>query len=131
MRRSTTSIGAKAGRGVQGSVDRISLKGNARSMGAEDTVLYQKVSSERGVVPALDNRSTPRDMATMMQQIAEGKAASEKSCGYMIDLMHENGLDCSGVRIGRQGSRRHGGTRRAARKSDRGSGTDPGRRPRW
>jgi beta-lactamase class A len=65
----------------------------ARSMGAEDTVLYQKVSSERGVVPALDNRSTPRDMATMMQQIAEGKAASEKSCGYMIDLMHENKLD--------------------------------------
>jgi beta-lactamase class A len=65
----------------------------ARSMGAEDTLLYQKVSSERGVVPALDNRSTPRDMATMMQQIAEGKAASEKSCGYMIDLMHENELD--------------------------------------
>ncbi len=65
----------------------------ARSMGAEDTLLYQKVSSERGVVPALDNRSTPRDMATMMQQIAEGKAASEKSCGYMIDLMHENKLD--------------------------------------
>jgi len=65
----------------------------ARSMGAEDTVLYQKVSSERGAVPALDNRSTPRDMATMMQQIAEGKAASEKSCGYMIDLMHENRLD--------------------------------------
>src|SRR5829696_8999782 len=65
----------------------------ARSMGAEDTVLYQKVSSERGVVPALDNRSTPRDMATMMQQIAEGKAASEKSCWYMIDLMHEDKLD--------------------------------------
>jgi beta-lactamase class A len=65
----------------------------ARSMGAEDTLLYQKVSSERGVVPALDNKSTPRDMATMMQQIAEGKAASEKSCGYMIDLMHENKLD--------------------------------------
>jgi beta-lactamase class A len=65
----------------------------ARSMGAEDTVLYQKVSSERGAVPALDNRSTPRDMATMMQQIAEGKAASEKSCGYMIDLMHEDKLD--------------------------------------
>ena len=65
----------------------------ARSMGAEDTLLYQKVSSERGIVPALDNRSTPRDMATMMQQIAEGKAASEKRCGYMIDLMHENTLD--------------------------------------
>jgi beta-lactamase class A len=65
----------------------------ARSMGAEDTVLYQKVSSERGVVPALDNRSTPRDMAAMMQQIAEGKAASEKSCGYMIDLMYQDKLD--------------------------------------
>ena len=65
----------------------------ARSMGADDTLLYQKVSSERGVVPALDNRSTPRDMATMMKQIAEGKAASEKSCGYMIDLMHEDRLD--------------------------------------
>jgi beta-lactamase class A len=65
----------------------------ARSMGAEDTVLYHKVSSERGVVPALDNRSTPRDMATMMQQIAEGEAASEKSCGYMIDLMHQDKLD--------------------------------------
>jgi len=65
----------------------------ARSMGAEDTLLYQKVSSERGAVPALDNRSTPRDMATMMKQIAKGKAASDKSCGYMIDLMHEDKLD--------------------------------------
>ncbi|HET7271307.1 MAG TPA: serine hydrolase [Rubrobacter sp.] len=65
----------------------------ARSMGAKDTLLYQKVSSERGAVPALDNRSTPRDMATMLQKIAEGKAASEKSCGYMIDLMHLDELD--------------------------------------
>ena len=65
----------------------------ARSMGAEDTLLYQKVSSERGAVPALDNRSTPRDMATMLQKIAEGKAASEKSCGYMIDLMYQDQLD--------------------------------------
>ena len=65
----------------------------ARSMGAEDTLVYQKVSSERGAVPSLDNRSTPRDMVAMMRQIAQGKAASEKSCGYMIDLMHENELD--------------------------------------
>jgi beta-lactamase class A len=65
----------------------------ARSMGAKDTLLYQKVSSERGAVPALDNRSTPRDMVAMMRQIAEGKAASEKSCGYMIDLMHQDKLD--------------------------------------
>jgi beta-lactamase class A len=65
----------------------------ARSMGAEDTLVYQKVSSERGAVPSLDNRSTPHDMVAMMRQIAQGKAASEKSCGYMIDLMHEDRLD--------------------------------------
>jgi len=65
----------------------------ARSMGAEDTLLYQKVSSERGAAPAIDNRSTPRDMAIMMRQIAKGKAASDKSCGYMIDLMHQDRLD--------------------------------------
>jgi beta-lactamase class A len=65
----------------------------ARSMGAEDTLVYQKVSSERGAVPSLDNRSTPRDMVAMMRQIAQGEAASEKSCGYMIDLMHTNELD--------------------------------------
>ncbi len=65
----------------------------ARSLGAEDTLLYQKVSSERGVVPALDNRTTPRDMAAMLQKIAAGEAASEKSCEYMIDLMHMNELD--------------------------------------
>jgi beta-lactamase class A len=65
----------------------------ARALGAEDTLLYQKVSSERGAVPALDNRTTPRDMAAMLQKIADGEAASEKSCGYMIDLMHMNELD--------------------------------------
>ena len=65
----------------------------ARSLGAEHTLLYQKVSSERGAVPALDNRTTPRDMAVMLEKIAEGEAASEKSCGYMVDLMHTNELD--------------------------------------
>ncbi|MDP9410421.1 MAG: serine hydrolase [Actinomycetota bacterium] len=65
----------------------------ARSLGAKDTLLYQKVSSERGAVPALDNRTTPRDMTAMLQKIADGEAASEKSCGYMIDLMHTNELD--------------------------------------
>jgi len=32
-------------------------------------------------------------MVAMMRQIAQGKAASEKSCGNMIDLMHEDRLD--------------------------------------
>lgn len=65
----------------------------AESLGAEDTLLYQKVSSERGIVPGLDNRTTPRDMAIMLEKIADGEAASEKSCGYMIDLMMTNELD--------------------------------------
>src|SRR3712207_8804268 len=53
----------------------------ARSLGAENTLLYQKLSSERAAVPSLDNRTTARDMATMLREIAEGEAASEKSCG--------------------------------------------------
>ena len=65
----------------------------ARSLGAENTLLYQKVSSERAAVPALDNRTTPRDMTAMLEKIAEGEAAGAKSCGYMIDLMHTNELD--------------------------------------
>ena len=65
----------------------------SRSLGAEDTLLYQKVSSERGAVPSIDNRTTPRDMATMLQKIADDEAASEKSCGYMMDLMLTNELD--------------------------------------
>jgi beta-lactamase class A len=65
----------------------------AKSLGAENTLLYQKLSSERAAVPSLDNRTTPRDMAAMLQKIADGEAASEKSCGYMIDLMDLNELD--------------------------------------
>jgi beta-lactamase class A len=65
----------------------------ARSLGAQNTLLYQMVSSERAAIPQLDNRSTPRDMAAMLQKIADGEAASEKSCGYMIELMDLNELD--------------------------------------
>jgi beta-lactamase class A len=65
----------------------------ALSLGAKDTVLYQKLSSERGAVPSLDNRTTPRDMATMMGRIATGEAASDASCKDMIDLMYMNELD--------------------------------------
>jgi beta-lactamase class A len=65
----------------------------ARSLGAENTLLYQKLSSERAAVPELDNRTTPRDMATMLQKIADGESASDKSCGYMIELMNLNELD--------------------------------------
>jgi beta-lactamase class A len=65
----------------------------AESLGAKDTLLYQKVSSERGAVPGIDNRTTARDMATMLQKIADDEAASEKSCEYMTELMLTNELD--------------------------------------
>ena len=65
----------------------------ARSMGASDTLLYQKITSERAIIPALDNRTTPRDMTTMLQQIAAGKAASPESCRAMVELLRENTLE--------------------------------------
>lgn len=65
----------------------------ARSMGATDTLLYQKITSERAIVTFLDNRTTPRDMATMLQKIAQGKAASPQSCKAMIDLLRQNKLE--------------------------------------
>lgn len=61
----------------------------ARSLGAEDTVLYQKVTSERGVVPEIDNRTTARDMAVMMQKVAEGEAAKDVDCEAMVEIMSQ------------------------------------------
>lgn len=65
----------------------------ARSMGAEDTVLVHKVTSERGAVPSLDNRTTTRDMAMMLDKIASGEAASPESCQAMVDIMVQNYLE--------------------------------------
>jgi beta-lactamase class A len=65
----------------------------ARSLGAKNTLLYQKLSSERAAVPGLDNRTTPRDMAMMLEKIATGKAASPESCKDMVALMFQNELD--------------------------------------
>ena len=65
----------------------------ARSMGAEDTNLYQKVTSERGVVPKYDNRTTAHDMAVMLDTVANGKAASAESCKHMEELMQANELE--------------------------------------
>jgi beta-lactamase class A len=65
----------------------------ARSLGAEDTELYWRLSSERAAVPALDNRTTPRDMATMLRKIASGGAASDFACREMIGLLEQNQLE--------------------------------------
>ncbi|MGF1473764.1 MAG: serine hydrolase [Rubrobacteraceae bacterium] len=65
----------------------------SRSMGAENTVLVQKVTSERGTVPSLDNRTTPKEMALILDKIARGKAASPESCEAMVDIMLENYLE--------------------------------------
>ena len=71
----------------------------ARSMGATNTVLYQKVTSERAAVTSLDNRTTPRDMATILEKISTGEAASPESCREMIDIMQQNHLE-SGLKEG-------------------------------
>ncbi len=65
----------------------------AHSLGANDTTLYQKVSSERAAVPNLDNRSTPKDMATLLAKVYDNKAAGEQSCHEMIGLMEQNNLE--------------------------------------
>ncbi len=65
----------------------------ARSLGAENTLLYQKVSSERAAVPSLDNRTTPRDMATLLEKIAIGEAGSDFACEEMLGLLRQNMLE--------------------------------------
>lgn len=65
----------------------------ARSLGARDTVLYQKLSDNRAAVPSLDNRTTPHDMATILAKIYEGKAASRQSCKEMVDLLRHNNME--------------------------------------
>ncbi|QIN77846.1 hypothetical protein GBA65_04155 [Rubrobacter marinus] len=65
----------------------------AKDLGAKNTVLRQKVTSERAIVTGLDNQTTPRDMATMLAEVATGDAASEISCEDMLDLMYQNVTD--------------------------------------
>ncbi len=67
----------------------------ARSLGAVETVLYQKVTSERAAVPALDNRTTPRDMATILAKVYTGEAASPESSRKMVGIMYQNDLQSS------------------------------------
>lgn len=65
----------------------------ADSLGAEDTAIVQKVTSERGAVPMLDNRTTTQDMAVILDKIASGEAASPESCEIMVDIMIGNYLE--------------------------------------
>lgn len=65
----------------------------AGSLGADDTVMVQKVTSERATVPMLDNRTTTQDMALILDKIAGGEAASAESCEIMVGIMVENYLE--------------------------------------
>ncbi len=67
----------------------------AEDLGASDTFLYQKVTSERAAVLELDNTTTPRDMATILGKIASGTAASRESCQKIIEIMSQNELQSS------------------------------------
>lgn len=62
----------------------------ASDLGAESTLLYQPVTSERAAVPALDNRTTPRDMARMLAAVGSGEAASPGNCRRMLGLLGTN-----------------------------------------
>ena len=65
----------------------------AKDLGAENTVLRNKITSERAIVTGLDNQTTPRDMATMLSKVATGDAASDISCEDMLYLMYQNVTD--------------------------------------
>ncbi|MGI8538854.1 MAG: serine hydrolase [Rubrobacteraceae bacterium] len=65
----------------------------AETLGAEDTRITWKVTSERAAVPSLDNRTTPRDMANILQSIYAGEAASEYASEEMVGLMRQNNLE--------------------------------------
>jgi beta-lactamase class A len=65
----------------------------ARDLGARNTVIYQKVTSERAATPYLDNRTTPHDMAKLLSAISTGQAASRISCEDMMYVMYQNDLD--------------------------------------
>jgi beta-lactamase class A len=65
----------------------------AEDLGARNTVLRTKVTSERAIVTGLDNQTTPRDMAMMLSKVATGDAASEISCEDMLYLMYQNVTD--------------------------------------
>ena len=67
----------------------------ARALNAPDTFLYQKVTSERAVIPALDNRTTPRDMATILGKVYTGEAVSSDSSQKLVEIMYQNELQSS------------------------------------
>lgn len=67
----------------------------SRSLDAPDTFLYQKVTSERAAIPALDNRTTARDMANILGKVYTGEALSPESSQKMVEIMYQNELQSS------------------------------------
>lgn len=65
----------------------------AGDLGAEETALRQKVTDQRAAAPGLDNYTTPRDMATILDSIASGEAADEAHTEAMLGLMQQNDSD--------------------------------------
>lgn len=65
----------------------------ARDLGAEGTALRQKVTDQRAAVPELDNYTTPRDMAVVMESIATGDAANEEHTEQMLGMMREKAYE--------------------------------------
>lgn len=64
-----------------------------RDLGAKDTELFWKLTSERAAVPELDNNTTPRDMTTLLSGIYNGEGFKDFSRREMVDLMGQNNLE--------------------------------------
>lgn len=67
----------------------------SRSLDAPNTVLHQDVTSERAAVTDLDNRTTSREMASILSAVYTGRAASPESSQEMVEIMHQNNLQSS------------------------------------
>jgi beta-lactamase class A len=71
----------------------------ASRLGATGTRLQHKVTDQRAAAPGLDNYTTPRDMASILQAIASGEAANAEHTQQMLGLLRENGAE-SWIRAG-------------------------------
>ncbi|HWP69823.1 MAG TPA: serine hydrolase, partial [Gemmatimonadaceae bacterium] len=59
----------------------------ARSLGATHTKVLRGVEDGKAFEQGLNNQLSARDLATLMEAIESGKAASAASCREMIDIL--------------------------------------------
>lgn len=65
----------------------------AGDLGAEETELQNKVTDQRAAAPGLDNYTTPRDMANVLEAISTGEVAGGSHKKDMLGLMKQTRSD--------------------------------------